>query len=324
MTSAFEALQQASIFTKLDLRSAYNLVRIREGDKWTMAFINSSGHYEYLVMPFGLMNALAIFQRYINEILREALDRYMFVYLDDILIYSQMVDKHVTHIKRVLQLLLENHRFVKMEKSVFHARTISFLEFVVSHNKLCMDPAKRPTRVFGLLSRWSDAATGQAIGMQGPPANLLLGTVGHSNLSLWPSLRVHPTFHVSRLRPMLCSVGPSDLPCLRMVNGAPAYTVNHLLDIRQVHGGVEYLVDWEGYRPKEQSWVPSRHILDCDLFWAFRQNHAAGLGMSGAASSRGGFSAFSLQTFMKASSDGRPPVAKIYEKIPSDIRGDTL
>ncbi|KAK1794594.1 hypothetical protein P4O66_001314 [Electrophorus voltai] len=90
-------------------------------------------------MPFGLVNAPAVFHQYINEVLRQALDRYVFVYLDNILIYSQTVDKHV---RRILQLLLENHHFVKLEKSTFHARAIFFLGFVVSHNKLCMDPVK--------------------------------------------------------------------------------------------------------------------------------------------------------------------------------------
>ncbi|KAK1805338.1 hypothetical protein P4O66_019675 [Electrophorus voltai] len=83
-----------------------------------MAFITPAGHYEYLVMPFGLMNAPAIFQQYINDVLREALDRYVFVYLDAILIYSQTVDEDVTHVKPVLQLLLKNHLFVKLEKFI--------------------------------------------------------------------------------------------------------------------------------------------------------------------------------------------------------------
>ncbi|KAI4900897.1 hypothetical protein NFI96_007222 [Prochilodus magdalenae] len=155
MNTAFEALQQASIFTKLDLRSAYNLIRIREGDEWKTAFITPSGHYEYLVMPFGLMNAPAVFQRYINEVLREALDRYAFVYLDDILIFSRSVDEHIEHVRRVLQLLLENHLYVKLEKSLFHARSVAFLGFVVSQGRLSMDPEKtkavmdwpRPTSV---------------------------------------------------------------------------------------------------------------------------------------------------------------------------------
>ena len=84
ISSAFELLQGATIFTKLDLRNAYHLVRIREGDEWKTAFNTSSGHYEYLVMPFGLTNAPAVFQALVNDVLRDMLDRYVFVYLDDI------------------------------------------------------------------------------------------------------------------------------------------------------------------------------------------------------------------------------------------------
>ncbi|KAI4880911.1 hypothetical protein NFI96_029797 [Prochilodus magdalenae] len=142
MTTAFEALQQASIFTKLDLRSAYNLVRIRQGDEWKTAFITPTGHYEYLVMPFGLMNAPAVFQRLINEVLNEALGLYAFVYLDDILIFSRTTTEHVSHVRRVLQLLLENHLYVKLEKSQFHVPSVQFLGFVVSRGSLAMDPSK--------------------------------------------------------------------------------------------------------------------------------------------------------------------------------------
>ena len=76
------------MFTKLDLRSAYNLIRIREGDEWKTAFITPTGHYEYLVKPYGLVNSPAVFQSFMDEILREFLNRFVLVYIDDILIFS--------------------------------------------------------------------------------------------------------------------------------------------------------------------------------------------------------------------------------------------
>ena len=87
MNSAFKRLQGATLFTKLDLHNAYNLVHICERDEWKTAFNTHSGHYEYLVLPFGLTNAPSVFQALMNDVLREMLERFVFVYLDDILIF---------------------------------------------------------------------------------------------------------------------------------------------------------------------------------------------------------------------------------------------
>ena len=140
--SAFVPLQGASIFTTLDLRNAYHLVRIRKGDEWKTAFNTPLGHFEYLVMPFGLSNAPAVFQALVNDVLRDMLGRFVFVYLDDILIYSRSLQDHQVHVRSVLQRLLENKLFVKTEKCEFHASTTSFLGFVISKGELRMDPAK--------------------------------------------------------------------------------------------------------------------------------------------------------------------------------------
>ncbi len=108
MSSAFERLQGASIFSKLDLRNAYHLVRIREGDEWKTAFNTPRGHFEYLVMPFGLSNSPTVFQALVNDVLRDMVDQFIYVYLDDILIFSSSLQEHVQHVRRVLQRLLEN------------------------------------------------------------------------------------------------------------------------------------------------------------------------------------------------------------------------
>ncbi|KAI3364017.1 hypothetical protein L3Q82_010778 [Scortum barcoo] len=113
ISSAFELLDGATVFTKLDLRNACHLVRIREGDKWKTAFNTPTRHDEYLVVPFGLTNAPAVTRRSMS-----------------------------TMCKPVLQRLLENSLFVKAEKCEFHASSVSFLGFIVGPGSLQMDPAK--------------------------------------------------------------------------------------------------------------------------------------------------------------------------------------
>ncbi|KAK3528609.1 hypothetical protein QTP70_005351 [Hemibagrus guttatus] len=100
--AALEQLRGARVFTKLDLRSAYNLVHIRKGDEWKTAFHTTHGHYEYCVMPFGLTNAPAVFQALINEVFRDLLGRGVIAYIDDILVYSTSMEEHVLQVREVL------------------------------------------------------------------------------------------------------------------------------------------------------------------------------------------------------------------------------
>ncbi|XP_075894338.1 uncharacterized protein LOC142896522 [Nelusetta ayraudi] len=142
ISSAFELLEGATFFTKLDLRNAYHLVRIREGDEWKTAFNTPTGHYEYLVMPFDLTNALAVFQALVNDVLHDMLNKHVFVYLDDILIYSRTKEDHIHHVQAVLQRLLENSLFVKAEKCEFHVSSVAFLGYIIGQGSIEMDPAK--------------------------------------------------------------------------------------------------------------------------------------------------------------------------------------
>ena len=140
ISSAFVPLHGAVVFSKLDLRNAYHLVRIREGDEWKTAFNTPLGHFEYLVMPFGLTKAPVVFQSLVNDVLRDMLNRSVFVYLDDILIFSKSVEEHRIHVRQVLQRLLENR--LKAEKCEFHVPSISFLGYIISQGQIEMDPAK--------------------------------------------------------------------------------------------------------------------------------------------------------------------------------------
>uniref|UniRef100_A0A803KBS3 Gypsy retrotransposon integrase-like protein 1 n=1 Tax=Xenopus tropicalis TaxID=8364 RepID=A0A803KBS3_XENTR len=138
----FDRLNGAKVFTKLDLRGAYNLIRIRHGDEWKTAFNTRDGHYEYLVMPFGLCNAPAVFQDFINDIFRDILFSYVVVYLDDILVFSSSLPEHIDHVKQVLHRLRVNHLYAKIEKCDFHKSEVSFLGYVISSSGFRMDPVK--------------------------------------------------------------------------------------------------------------------------------------------------------------------------------------
>ena len=102
-------------FTKLDLRSAFNLVRIREGDEWKTAFSTTSGHYEYLVMPYGFMNTPSVFQSFVDKIFRDLHGQGVVVCIDDILKYSATRAERVSLVRRELGRLLEHDLYVKAE-----------------------------------------------------------------------------------------------------------------------------------------------------------------------------------------------------------------
>ena len=142
ISGLLEQLGRAKIFTKIDLRGAYNLVRIKEGDEWKTAFRTRYGHFEYNVMPFGLTNAPAVFQHMMNDIFLEHLDDFVVIYLDDILIYSKNKEEHEKHVRLVLEKLRERGLYAKLEKCLFHQTEMEFLGFVATTDGLKMDPKK--------------------------------------------------------------------------------------------------------------------------------------------------------------------------------------
>ena len=142
ISETLDRLRSARVFTKLDLKGAYNLVRVAKGDEWKTAFRTRYGHFEYLVMPFGLTNAPATFQAFLNDVLRECLDTVVVIYLDDILIYSADEESHTKHVRQVLQLLSDADLQVNLEKCQFHVDKVEFLGYVISPEGVSMDPAK--------------------------------------------------------------------------------------------------------------------------------------------------------------------------------------
>ncbi|KAJ1042189.1 hypothetical protein NDA10_007446 [Ustilago hordei] len=134
--------RKARIYTKLDLRAAYNLIQIAKGDEWKTAFGTQLGLYEYLVMPFGLANAPAHFQSFINDIFRDIIGVYVVVYLDDFLSFSDTEEAHVKHVTEVLTRLRSNRLFAKLSKCEFHTKTVEFLGYIIKPMGIEMDPEK--------------------------------------------------------------------------------------------------------------------------------------------------------------------------------------
>jgi len=142
MSELRDRVAGATIFTKLDLKDCYHLILIKKGDEWKTAFRTRYGQYKYKVMPFGLVNAPATFQRMMNKILREFLDQGVVVYLDDILIYSKTHAEYVAIVKNVLSRLMEHQLAVSITKSEFHVKAVEFLGYIVATDGVTMSTRK--------------------------------------------------------------------------------------------------------------------------------------------------------------------------------------
>ncbi|KAH6597038.1 hypothetical protein BASA50_004797 [Batrachochytrium salamandrivorans] len=129
ISEMLRTLSIGKVFTTLDLRGAYNLLRIKEGDEPKTAFITKYGQFEFLVMPFGLANAPAQFQRMMNTLFRDSIGKFVLVYLDDIVVYSENLEKHKEHVKSVLTILSKNGLYCKLEKCHFYQQEISYLGY---------------------------------------------------------------------------------------------------------------------------------------------------------------------------------------------------
>ncbi|GJU27427.1 putative reverse transcriptase domain-containing protein [Tanacetum coccineum] len=138
----FDQLQGSSVYSKIDLRSGYHQLRIREEDIPITAFRTRYGHYEFQVMPFGLTNAPAVFMDLMNRVCKPHLDNFVIVFIDDILIYSKNKEEHGKHLKSILNLLKSEKLYAKFLKCDFWLDSVQFLGHVIDSSGVHVDPAK--------------------------------------------------------------------------------------------------------------------------------------------------------------------------------------
>jgi hypothetical protein len=145
----FDQLQGAKYFSKIDLRSGYHQLRIKEADIQKTAFVTRYGQYEFTVMSFGLTNAPAFFMNLMNKVFMEELDKFVVVFIDDILIYSKNREDHKRHLRIVLGKLRAHQLYAKLSKCEFWLEKITFLGHILTAEGIEVDPSK-----VEVVSKW--------------------------------------------------------------------------------------------------------------------------------------------------------------------------
>jgi transposase InsO family protein len=138
----FDQLSEASVFSKLDLRSGYHQLKVKKEDISKTAFRTRYGHYEFKVMPFGVTNAPAVFMDLMNRIFSSYLDKFVVVFVDDILVYSKNEKEHEEHLRIVLQTLRQHQLYANLKKCEFWMNSVTFLGHVISGKGISVDPRK--------------------------------------------------------------------------------------------------------------------------------------------------------------------------------------
>ncbi|GJX00315.1 putative reverse transcriptase domain-containing protein [Tanacetum coccineum] len=164
----FNQLQGSSVYSKIDLKSGYHQLRVREEDIPKTAFRTCYGHYEFQVMPFGLINAPAVFMDLMNRVCKPYLDKFVIVLIDDILIYLRNKREHEEHLKLILELLKKEELYAKFSMCEFWIPKLQFLSHVIGSQGIHVDPAKIES-IKDWASPKSPTEIRQFLGLAGAP-----------------------------------------------------------------------------------------------------------------------------------------------------------
>ena len=140
--TCFDQIDRPNIFSKIDLKSGYHQVRVKDEDIYKTAFQTRYGHYEFVVMSFSLTNSPATFMNMRNNLLSKFLNRFVLVFIDDILVYSRNEVEHEDHIRNILKILKEHQLYAKLSKCDFYKKEVRYLWHVTLEKEISVDPSK--------------------------------------------------------------------------------------------------------------------------------------------------------------------------------------
>nr|GEV36063.1 putative reverse transcriptase domain-containing protein [Tanacetum cinerariifolium] len=276
----FDQLQWSSVYSKIDLRSGYHQLRVCEEDIPKTAFRTGYRYYEFQVMPFGFTNAPAVFMDLMNRVCKPYLDKFVIVFIDDILIYSKNKKEHAEHLKLILELLKKEELYAKLSKCEFWISKVQFLKHVINSKGIHMDPAKIES-IKDWASPKSSTEIRQFLRLSGYYRRFIEGfskiaksmtKLTHKNVKFDWGEKEEAAFQL--IKQKLCNAPILALPkgskihffvMLRIRVWVPCLCKTRRCTVFTDHKSLQHILDQKELNMRQRHWLELLSDYDCDI-----------------------------------------------------------
>ncbi|GJR64781.1 putative reverse transcriptase domain-containing protein [Tanacetum coccineum] len=248
----FDQLQGSSVYSKIDLRSDYHQLRVREQDIPKTTFRTRYGHYEFQVMPFGLKNATVVFMDLMNRVSKPYLDKFVIVFIDDILIYSKNKKEHEEHIKAILELLKKEELYAKFLECEFWIPKVQFLSHVIDCQGIHVDPAKIKS-----IKDWASPKTPTEI-------RQFLGLAGYYRRCIEGAPILALPQGVENFI-VYCDASHKGLGAVLMQNEKRHYLYGTKCTVFMDHKSLQHILDQKELNMRQRRWLELLSDYDCKI-----------------------------------------------------------